>query len=456
MYGRKLGMGVSKSILFKGLCIVLCIGSATGSYAENRIDTQRSDAPALSAYGEYAIGVRKLEVVNPKQIDILALDATKAKPNPLPTYDRPLTLEVWYPAEQGRTGNTVLNAFIRDGKQQVELHGKAVRDAAPLETKKAFPLVLVSHGYPGNRFLLAHLAENIASKGYVVVSIDHTDSTYRTQAAFASTLVNRSVDQLFVLSQIETMAKDEGSFLYQLADASNTGIIGYSMGGYGAVINAGAGITEQAVNSKLSAPFGTLARHQTGIRDKVDSRVKTIIGFAPWGMNYRMFNLDSVAIPMMLVAGSQDDVSGYKNGVRAIWEGAKNVDRTLLTYDNANHNAGAVMPAPEESFVFDEALGFDVSSHYIDAVWDNARMNNIAQHFVTAWLGKYLKNDSGMQAYLDLVPVSNDGVWAMGDDGKPKVEHTYWEGFPHRTAKGLRLEQLPAAQQHFRGFTRRL
>ena len=320
MYGRKLGMGVSKSILFKGLCIVLCIGSATGSYAENRIDTQRSDAPALSAYGEYAIGVRKLEVVNPKQIDILALDATKAKPNPLPTYDRPLTLEVWYPAEQGSTGNTVLNAFIRDGKQQVELHGKAVRDAAPLETKKAFPLVLVSHGYPGNRFLLAHLAENIASKGYVVVSIDHTDSTYRTQTAFASTLVNRSVDQLFVLSQIETMAKEEGSFLYQLADASNTGIIGYSMGGYGAVINAGAGITEQAVNSKLSAPFGTLARHQTGIRDKVDSRVKTIIGFAPWGMNYRMFNLDSVAIPMMLVAGSQDDVSGYKKGVRAIWE----------------------------------------------------------------------------------------------------------------------------------------
>jgi hypothetical protein len=104
------------------------------------------------------------------------------------------------------------------------------------------------------------------------------------------------------------------------------------------------------------------------------------------------------------------------------------------------------MPAPEESFVFDEALGFDVSSHYIDAVWNNARMNNIAQHFVTAWLGKYLKNDSGMQAYLDLVPVSNDGVWAMDEDGKPKAEHTYWEGFPHRTAKGLRLEQLPAGQ----------
>ncbi|NND89400.1 MAG: hypothetical protein HKN42_00950, partial [Granulosicoccus sp.] len=41
--------------------------------------------------------------------------------------------------------------------------------------------------------LLSHLAENIASQGYVVASIDHTDSTYRTQTSFGSTLRNRSL-----------------------------------------------------------------------------------------------------------------------------------------------------------------------------------------------------------------------------------------------------------------------
>ena len=432
-----------RSLFFNTVCTLLCFGTMTNAYSESRIDTPRADAPALAAYGDFSIGVRQLEVTNPSQIDILALDTTQAKPEPLPLYDRPLTLEVWYPADKNSEGNTVLQAYIRDGKKPVALHGKAVRNAPPFEANTPFPLVLISHGYPGNRFLLAHLAENIASKGYVVVSVDHTDSTYRTQAAFSSTLVNRPIDQLFVVSHIEALAQQGSSFLHQLVNANNTAIVGYSMGGYGAVINAGAGLTEQAITSQLGAPFGLLSRYQTG---KVDSRIKTIVAFAPWGMNYGMFTLDSIAVPMMLIAGSQDDVSGYENGVRAIWEGADNVDRTLLTFNNANHNAGAVMPAPKESFVFDEALGFNTSTHYIDAVWDNTRMNNIAQHFVTVWLGKHLKSNHDMQAYLDLIPESNNGVWAMDKAGNKEATHTYWKGFAPRTAKGLKLEHLRAKE----------
>ncbi|MGY0563227.1 MAG: alpha/beta hydrolase family protein, partial [Paraglaciecola chathamensis] len=391
----------------KSAFVVFTVSLSGASIAENRIDTQRPDVPELAAYGTHSIGVRQLEVTNPNQIEMLKLDSTKPEPATLPRYDRPLTLEVWYPALKSSTGNTTLKAYMRDGKTQVALHGKAVRDAKPEMTDKAFPLVLISHGYPGNRFLLSHLAENIASKGYVVVSIDHTDSTYRTKAAFSSTLVNRPVDQLFVLGQIEEMSKDKNSFLYGLVDTADTGLIGYSMGGYGAVINAGAGVTEQAAMSQQGAPFGTLKRHQTGIKASTDKRLKTVIAFAPWGMNYHMFSHDTlqeISVPMLLVAGSQDDVSGYENGVRAIWQGATNVNRSLLTYDNANHNAGAVMPAPEESYVFDKELGFNISEHYIDAVWDNARMNNIAQHFVTAWLDKYLKIDVSKAAYLNIVP----------------------------------------------------
>lgn len=433
----------------KSAFVVFTVSLSGASIAENRIDTQRPDAPELAAYGTHSIGVRQLEVTNPNQIEMLKLDSTKPEPATLPRYDRPLTLEVWYPALKSSTGNTTLKAYMRDGKTQVALHGKAVRDAKPEMTDKAFPLVLISHGYPGNRFLLSHLAENIASKGYVVVSIDHTDSTYRTKAAFSSTLVNRPVDQLFVLGQIEEMSKDKNSFLYGLVDTADTGLIGYSMGGYGAVINAGAGVTEQAAMSQQGAPFGTLKRHQTGIKASTDKRLKTVIAFAPWGMNYHMFSHDTlqeISVPMLLVAGSQDDVSGYENGVRAIWQGATNVNRSLLTYDNANHNAGAVMPAPEESYVFDKELGFNISEHYIDAVWDNARMNNIAQHFVTAWLDKYLKNDVSKAAYLNIVPNANDGVYALDEQGNPKPEHTYWKGFPNRTAKSLRFERLAAGE----------
>ena len=190
--------------------------------------------------------MRQLELVNPDQINILAIDPAAEKPAELPRYDHPLTVEMWYPAAEGATGSNELRAFLRDGTTEVTLTGKAMRDVAPAATDTPYPLVLISHGYPGNRFLLSHLAENLASKGYVVASIDHTDSTYRTQAAFGSTLVNRSLDQLFVLEEMAGKAA-EGAEFAGLYDASNAGLIGYSMGGYGAIITAGGGVTEASV-----------------------------------------------------------------------------------------------------------------------------------------------------------------------------------------------------------------
>ena len=332
-------------------------------------------------------------------------------------------------------------------RQKVALYGRAVRDAKPIETLKKFPLVLVSHGYPGNRFLMSHLTENIASKGYVVVSIDHTDSTYRTQSAFGSTLVNRPLDQLFTLEQIEVMSKDSSSFLYNLVNTQNTALIGYSMGGYGAVIAAGGTVTQLAVDFPWGAPHKTLAIHQNFNKKTktADPRLKAIIAFAPWGMNHGVWDqttLKAVNVPMLLVAGSVDDVSGYDKGIRAIWKSITNVDRALLTFDNANHSAGAPIPAPEESYVFDETLGINISEHYTDAVWDSVRMNNVSQHFVTAWLEKYLKDNTDMNDYLDLETNSNDGIWSKDEKGQPKTDHSHWAGFKNRTAKGLIFEKL--------------
>ncbi|WP_339724114.1 dienelactone hydrolase [uncultured Paraglaciecola sp.] len=432
-------------VLKRSLLLVIISSVSTTCFSENRIDTQRPDAPDLAAYGQYAIGVRTLKVVHSQQIDIAKFDASK--PNNLPRYDRPLTLEIWYPAAANSKGNTTLDVYLRDGKTKVAIKGKAVRDANPIQTSQQFPLVIISHGYPGNRFLLSHLAENIASKGYVVVSIDHTDSTYRTKAAFGSTLVNRPLDQLFTLDQIQLKSKDKSSFLFELVNPQNTALIGYSMGGYGAVISAGGGVTQQAVDYPWGLPNKALAIHQNPEQTPKypDPRLKTVIAFAPWGMNYGVWDqttLKGVKIPMFFVAGSVDDISGYEKGIRSIWQATTKVDRALLTFDNANHSAGAPMPAPEESFVYDEELGFAISDHYTDAVWDTVRMNNISQHFVTAWLEKYLKDNTHMDPYFNLVTHSNDGVWSMDKAGQPKADHSHWKGFNKGTAKGLRFEKL--------------
>ncbi|OAN79305.1 dienelactone hydrolase [Sulfitobacter sp. EhC04] len=431
-----------KHIIVATATIALGVG---GALAENRIDTQLPNAPSLAAYGDMPVGVRTIEMVHPDQIDILAIDPQAEKPAEWPRYDRPLTVEMWYPAAEGATGDTSMKAFLRDGTTEVTLQGQAHRDAAPAGGAEAYPLVLISHGYPGNRFLLAHLAENLASKGYVVASIDHTDSTYRTQAAFGSTLVNRSLDQLFVLEQMAQEAAEGGEFA-GLYDADNTGLIGYSMGGYGAVITAGGGVTEASVGYPWGGPHGTLGIHQAGSEtheNLPDPRIRTAVAFGPWGMNTGFWDAEGLAgvqIPMLFIAGSQDDTSLYEKGVRAIWDNVSGVETALLTYINAGHNAGAPMPAPEESYYFSEDKGFNISEHYTDPVWNTARMNNVAQHFVTAWMDARLKGDGSAAEYLDLVENSNDGVWSMNEDGTEKEDHSYWKGFAEGTAKGLMYE----------------
>lgn len=414
----------------------------------NRIDQLRPDAPALAAHGPHAIGVRTLEVSNPNQINILAVNEGQ----PLPRYDRPLTLEVWYPAAlaEGEAQGGSYDVFLRDGKTQVELHGKAVRDAAPLTTAGSFPLVLISHGYPGNRFLMSHLGENLATKGYVTVSIDHTDSTYNDKAAFGSTLVNRRLDVAFALSEISRLAVEEGHFLAGIVDSNNTGLIGYSMGGYGAVITAGGGVTETSVGYDWGAPARTLAMHQAGSERheaQMDPRIKAVIPVAPWGMTRDFWDAEGLAavrIPAFFMAGSQDGVSGYEDGVQAIFEQSINAERYLLTFDHAGHNAAAPIPAPVEAWQPSPHLDFVPFEHYADPVWDSLRMNNIAQHFATAFLGKHLKGDASMEAYLDLVEDAEEGVEALNDDGTLKAEHSAWKGFKKGTAKGLSLQHKRA------------
>src|SRR5579862_3332066 len=193
-----------------------------------------ADAPELAHRGSYAVGVRTLDIVNPGQVDILHFNADTGK---APLYDRPLKIEVWYPAviPAGREERTVYESAMPGSPDRLppgvpksfQIAGKALRDAPPAVGER-FPLVVVSHGYPGSRTFLTYLTENLASKGYVVAAIDHTDSVFGEVRAFSSTLLNRSRDQLFTIAAMEQVP-----FLRGILDVSRVAIVGYSMGGYG-------------------------------------------------------------------------------------------------------------------------------------------------------------------------------------------------------------------------------
>jgi predicted dienelactone hydrolase len=297
---------------------------------------------------------------------------------------------------------------------------------------------------------MSHLGENLASKGYIAVSIDHRDSTYDDQQAFASTLYNRSFDQAFVLAAIADLGADSDSFLSGLVDADNTALIGYSMGGYGVVNNLGAGYSETGITA-LGAPPNRLLEVRGAanpeFKASLDPRIKAGVAIAPWGMNNRAWDAEGLAAldkPALFIAGDADSVAGYENGVRAIYEHAVNSDRYLLTYENAGHNAGAPIPLPVELAAAGNA---GAASHYLDPVWDNVRMNNILDHFVTAFLDLHLKGDADKRSYLDVVPHAEDGVYDVDANGTPRVTHTYWKGFPQRSGIGLVMEKGDRAEQ---------
>ncbi len=415
--------------------------AATSLSAQDRIDLIRPDAPELAPYGVLPVGVTTRTFVYTDQIDVL-----NSTEDTLARYDRPLTVEIWYPAATGTPPGGTYETVLRDPSLSATLSGRAARDAAPT-TEGPFPLLVISHGYPGNRLLLSHLGENLASKGYVVASIDHTDSTYADQAAFGSTLLNRPIDQKFVLNSMATLDGPIGA----ITDASTAAVIGYSMGGYGALILGGAGLAPGVEASPFAPPQGALlhnVRNTDTHEALVDERVKALISIGPWGRNYGLWDdagLAGLRKPTLLMAGEVDDVSIYP-AMREIFENAAGTDRHLLTFENANHNAAAPIPAPTASWQPSETLGFPPFDHYADAVWDTTRMNNITQHFATAFLDLHLKGDSDKATYLDLVPNAKDGLFSAEEDGTFKSDHTYWKGFPARTAVGLRFETLLKGQ----------
>ena len=99
-----------------------------------------------------------------------------------------------------------------------------------------------------------------------------------------------------------------------------------------------------------------------------------------------------------------------------------------------------LLPASFHSFSCSLQLqGGDIILLGTDGVWDNLLMNNILQHFVTAFLDLHLKGQSAQREYLDILEDGAEAVYSLNHEGIPNPQHTYWKGFAPGRAVGLKM-----------------
>ena len=389
--------------------------------------------PELSAIGEHAVGVKTLMAVDQDYVDPFDGSA-----NP-----RSLKLEIWYPTEDTTGADAIYTNQTRNGTK-FSINANALRDAQAADLSDV-SVVIISHGYTGYRTIMYYLGEHLASHGYLVVSIDHTDSTNEDVdpkvnpfSGFRSTLINRSRDQQFVLDYIS-----DGRIAQEIFGNSvgikNAGLIGYSMGGYGAISTVGGcydfsddftkrmifSVDEEKIKA-AQAVFNTCAGGQSPDSYKVDERWKAMIAFAPWGGRDGVISeasINTIKVPSLYISGNQDDVSGYE-GIKNQFQQTTSTDSYLLTYVNARHNI-APHPAPQEAWTSEYDFG-----HYYEPAWSSQTLNRINQHFALAMMDCYLSDDEDACTYLDL-PMSSD----QPPEGRQLSAP--WKGFDHRYGTGM-------------------
>ena len=161
--------------------------------------------------------------------------------------ERPLPVEIWYPAGDAARGRDV-DAATRDAYELIPgfppVWLEAVRDA-PARGGRG-PLVVFSHGFGGHRRQTTFLCTHLASHGYVVAAVDHTGNAIldMVQMVMQIQMGGAPPDARALLAEfVEARPADVGFVLDGLLDGSiggvadlvdpgRIGISGHSFGGW--------------------------------------------------------------------------------------------------------------------------------------------------------------------------------------------------------------------------------
>ena len=289
------------------LALALGLGAKAGSAAGMAANVA-ADAPELAAPGAFPVGFASDTFV------------PAARQAPL---GRRLAVDIWYPAIDGAPGPKAAyaGALIGEDSRDVAFtsKGSAVRGAAP--RPGSFPLVILAHGYGGTPVAMTWLSENLATKGYVVVGPHFEDPPITDPSKIAFPLTRRPLDIAFVAETAQRMARARQGALGS-ADGARTILIGYSMGGYGVLTDAG-GALDPALAAMTGGGLAGYVSGAPAARSLTVPNLKAVVAISPagrfgatsaWGRQ----GLTGVTAPTLFIVGDADELVGYDPGVKRL------------------------------------------------------------------------------------------------------------------------------------------
>lgn len=94
----------------------------------------------------------------------------------------------------------------------------------------------------------------------------------------------RPLDQAGALRTLERMDATPGHVLHQRLALDRVAVVGYSMGGYGALVSAGARVATEGMAYGY-VPGGVMARHAQPMQhadEQLRARIGAVVAIAPW------------------------------------------------------------------------------------------------------------------------------------------------------------------------------
>ena len=160
---------------------------------------------------------------------------------------RKILVQFWYPAQVDNVQKTVpvfpedpkmlasykkgLSSFIRLPEPIFDywkyIRSNAYEEAAVQPTSVPYPLIIINHGMGTTRLLHVSQAEQLASHGYIVTSIDHPYSTVATAFSDGTNTDYRTtfnMDNFYTVGKsIGTVWTEDVNFVIRQLDGLNTG-----------------------------------------------------------------------------------------------------------------------------------------------------------------------------------------------------------------------------------------